>query len=163
MFCYRFTKYNPLFRDKKGHYTNSGEWTEFMGYHSSYPDFIEYHLYESAYICFAISLILQEKNTLYKLILQEKNNLPVPDSALETNISTLEYILRKIIRKNENYWSIVKTDSYYLTFTNDLYGYIYSKNKIIESEFLYSTIKIYIEEIDKFPWQDNLLQLKKIK
>src|SRR5690349_7280311 len=90
-YCWRITKYNPVFRDEKGTYQKD-EWTAFSdigkAYNGEILTFEEYKKIEDAYISTAFGFFSESNTESLKVNSLEKNNLPRIKKA---QISDIEY------------------------------------------------------------------------
>lgn len=153
---YRITKYNPDNRNLDGSYKNQLEWTEFMGYFKTDPTISEYLLVESAYISYLLELLIFNDNKNYQLQACEKNNLSAPNSKIKTDFNFLETQLRNYFRHIGNMWSLITTQNFCIYVSSDMYIYILSKGKKIETGVRkFENIGLYIEEFDNFIFQDD--------
>src|SRR3990167_6936831 len=157
MYCYRVTKYNPLFRNENGAYQKD-EWTSYSDIGKVFDGQVltptNYLQVEDSYIK-AIGLFMEfltaDSLTVVGL---EKNSAPEKKDALFSvemlniyyAIGENEVISQKTILTiarlclRSNIWCRLESDKMFVHFGYDYYMYVGSKNK---------TNKILVEKIEK--------------
>ncbi len=169
MYCYRITKYNPLFRDDLGSYQKN-EWTSYSDVDKTFDNqilsYTEYLQVENAYIN-AIELFIEFLNVdSFTIIGLEKNDVPQKSnepfssemlkvySVIKNNKffdkTTIPTIARLCLRNN--IWCRLESDKMFIHFGYDYYMYIGSKNE--PNNLILEKIKksgLFVEQLKSSP------------
>lgn len=126
MFCWRITKYNPVYRNNNGNYLKD-EWTDYSDIGKSFEGIrlteTEYAKIENAYINAVLLLMNCSNIDALKIIdLERIDDIKgIKNNALIYKEHISE-IIRSILRNK--FWCKLESDEFYIHFGYDYYMYI---------------------------------------
>ena len=163
MDCYRITKYNPIYRDSNGVYTNE-EWTAVSDVGTQYSGtvftFGDYLRYENAYIsAIRITMKLNAVTQLQLSGLEKKHTIDCPDileqSCIEyigkisngdfVDYSNIDFCIRLMLR--EMMWGKLVSRNMFIHFGYDYYMYIGSCEKLNTGLDTISSLGLFLEKM----------------
>jgi len=170
MFCWRITKYNPTYRDKKGAYLRD-EWTAYSDIGRTYNNkkitFDDYIKVEDAYIASIISFMELTKTEGLSIVGLESRGLPERDThysrdMVDAFVKAKEGLLldRQLVRLiarlilREDLWCKLKAENMYVHFGYDYYMYIGSSKYSEEVIKKIEKSGLFVEEF-KSPYSDD--------